>query len=131
MGRISKYISTFIAVVSLSNVGAFADVIPVMVIKGDFGALGRARKLDITKSMQEYCNGSGESCSVFCSETSFGQWRLGRRPICRVIYRCPDGNTRSAEAAREELIMLRCDSDPGEAPPLDTIEPPRYQPPGR
>jgi hypothetical protein len=83
----------------------------VVVLEGRFGTLGLPTYLDITARLRELCVPGSAHCEVFCSETSFGRYALGKRPICRVLYRCPDLSTRSAEAAREEPIFLRC-SDP-------------------
>jgi hypothetical protein len=80
----------------------------VVVLEGRFGTLGSRSFLDITARLRELCANGSERCDVFCSETSFGRYALGRRPICRVLYRCPDLSTRSAEAAREEIIFIRC-----------------------
>jgi hypothetical protein len=80
----------------------------VVILEGRFGTLGAKSYLDITARLRELCISGSERCDVFCSETSFGRYALGRQPICRVLYRCPDLSTRSAEAGREELIFLRC-----------------------
>ena len=80
----------------------------IKVLTAQFGTLGGNQKLDISARLQQLCGAGSVSCSVFCSETSFGLSRLGRRPICRVAYRCPDASTRSVEAAKEEPILMRC-----------------------
>ena len=80
----------------------------VTIVEGRFGTLGARSYLDITARLRQLCGSGSERCDVFCSETSFGRYALGRQPICRVLYRCPDLSTRSAEAAREEMIFLRC-----------------------
>lgn len=100
-------------------------------LSGQFGTLGAKRKLDIVQRLQELCGTESDSCSVFCSETSFGLYRLGPKPICRVIYRCPNGATRSAEAAREEPILMRCEEQDSEqvAQPAEELQPPPYTPP--
>ena len=101
------------------------------ILSGQFGTLGAKRKLDIAQRLQQLCGTGGASCSVFCSETSFGRYRLGSRPICRVIYRCPDATTRSVEAASEEPILLRCEEAQPEAAeqPTQELKPPPYVPP--
>lgn len=83
----------------------------IAILAGEFGTLGNKAKLDITQRLQQLCGPGGERCEAFCSETSFGLYDLGRRPICRVTYRCPDGATRAVEAAREEPIVLVCRDD--------------------
>ena len=88
----------------------------IQIVTGVFGKLGRERKLDITVRLQQLCGAASKSCHVFCSETSFGRYRLGKHPICRVTYRCGAGFVRSVEAAREEPILMRC-PEPVEAPP--------------
>lgn len=100
----------------------------IVVISGEFGSLGSKRKLDIAVRLRQLCGMAGDRCDVFCSETSFGLYRLGRRPICRVTYRCVDGTVKAIEAAREEPIMLRCDEDidaEPEGPPPYTSAPGR------
>lgn len=88
--------------------GAATPKSGVTVLEGRFGTLGARSYLDITARLRQLCGSGSERCDVFCSETSFGRYALGRQPICRVLYRCPDLSTRSAEAAREEMIFLRC-----------------------
>ena len=104
------------------------------ILTGEFGTLGAKRKLSIVAPLQRLCGSEGDSCSVFCSETSFGRYSLGRRPICRVTYRCPDQTTRAVEAAKEELIVLRCEDEQAEGAdeeqaPIEQLQPPPYVPP--
>ncbi len=80
----------------------------ITILSGNFGKLGSRHQLDMTARLQQLCGDEGSHCDVFCSETSFGRYKLSRKAICRVVYRCPDGSTRSAEAAREEPILMRC-----------------------
>lgn len=102
----------------------------LVVLTGEFGTLGVKRKLDIVQRLQQLCGTEGQSCDVFCSETSFGRYRLGRRPICRVTYRCPGGVTKATEAAREEPILLRCPDDEAvPQPAVEQLQPPPYVPP--
>jgi hypothetical protein len=91
----------------------------VVILEGRFGTLGARAYLDITARLHELCVPGSERCDIFCSETSFGRYALGKRPICRVTYRCPDLSTRSVEAAREEMIFLRCGEAMPEAEPQD------------
>lgn len=88
----------------------------IQIVTGVFGRLGRERKLDIMVRLQQLCGTASRSCQVFCSETSFGRYSLGRRPICRVTYRRGPGFVRSVEAAREEPILMKC-PEPVEVPP--------------
>ena len=88
----------------------------IQIVTGVFGKLGRERKLDIAVRLQQLCGTASKSCHVFCSETSFGRYSLGRPAICRVTYRCGAGFVRSVEAAREEPILMRC-PEPVEVPP--------------
>lgn len=106
----------------------------IAIVAGEFGTLGDRHKLDIVARLQQLCGPGAPSCSVFCSETSFGRYRVGHRPICRVTYRCPDAGTRATEAAKEELLMLRCEDVEVEAegegqPPVEQLQPPPYVPP--
>jgi len=80
----------------------------IQIATGSFGTLGDKRKLDIVARLQELCGTGAQSCHVFCSETSFGRYSLGRDPICRVTYRCGAEFVRSVEALREEPILMRC-----------------------
>ena len=110
---------------------AQAPAAPIEVLSGTFGKLGKTRKLDIVAKLREVCTGADERCEVFCSETSFGRWRVGTKPICRVAYRCPDGTVRSTEAAKEELILLRCPYEVQPEPAVDELPPLGYTPPDR
>lgn len=80
----------------------------IEVITASYGTLGRERKLDIAVRLQALCGPDSLSCQVFCSETSFGRYKLGKHPICRVTYSCEAGLVRSVEAEREEPILMRC-----------------------
>jgi len=89
----------------------------IRIVSASFGTLGDKRKLDIVARLQELCGKGAQSCHVFCSETSFGRYNLGRKPICRVIYRCGEESVRSVEAAKEEPILMRCPSQRAEPLP--------------
>jgi hypothetical protein len=78
------------------------------VVTGVYGKLGRTRKLDISTQLRQLCGSEASSCTVFCSETTFGRYALGRHPICRVTYRCGADRVRSVEAAKEEPIIMQC-----------------------
>lgn len=103
----------------------------IVVLSGSFGTLNSARSLDVSAALRELCAGAGEQCDVPCSETTFGRYQLGKRPICRVIWRCPDGNVHSGEAPREDMILMRCARSGYRRidAPVDELTPPRYVPP--
>ena len=88
--------------------GASPENSAVSIVSGTFGTIGNSRKLDISRQLTDVCGAGSQSCQVFCSETSFGRYSLGRAPICRVIYRCGAQEVRSAEAMIEEPLLLRC-----------------------
>jgi hypothetical protein len=131
VGRIISNLFVFFAATTLIASNAVAHGVPMTVMRADFGTLSVKHRLDITQLIQDFCDCGGSNCTVFCSATSFGGRQAGSNAICRVIYRRPNGDTRSAEAALEEMIMLRCPAAPASAALLDTIEPPHYQPPGQ
>ena len=81
---------------------------PISIVSATFGTLGTRRILDITVRLQVLCGTGAQSCSIFCSETSFGRYNLGRKAICRVAYRCGPDFVRSVEATHEEPILMRC-----------------------
>ncbi len=118
-------------------VQAAADVVEavdesaIVILSGSFGTVDSARSLDVATALRSICAGADEQCDVPCSETTFGRYQLGKRPICRVIWRCPDGNVHSGEAAREETILMRCvRAGSGRVEPsVDEMMPPRYVPP--
>ena len=95
----------------------------IIIISGSFGSLGQQRKLDISRRLAEVCGAGSVSCQLFCSETSFGRYNLGRAPICRVTYRCGSNQVRSVEAMREEPLLLRCPDAEAEAPGRPLAEP--------
>ncbi|MDT0507340.1 hypothetical protein [Novosphingobium sp. MMS21-SN21R] len=103
----------------------------ITVLSGSFGTLNSAHSLDVADALRALCAGADEQCDVPCSETTFGRFQLGKRPICRVIWRCPDGNVHSGEAAREDTILMRCllASSQRVEPAVDELMPPRYAPP--
>ena len=73
-----------------------------------YGMPGTKHVMDITARLNELCGSGARSCSIFCSDTSFGHYNVGARPICRVTYRCGAEYVRSVEAAREEPILMQC-----------------------
>jgi hypothetical protein len=101
------------------------------VLSGSFGRPGAKRKLDIAEPLRTFCASATARCDVYCSATSFGHYKLDRHPICRVTWRCPDGNVHSTEAAKEEQILLRCVRPEGGEPAPDNPTPTTYTPPGR
>ena len=124
-------IALAIALMLPSAVHAEAPIAPIDVLTGTFGKLSKSRKLDIAERLRSICAGADQRCDVFCSETSFGRYRVGTHPICRVAYRCPDGTVRAAEAAKEELILMRCPVDLLPEPAVDELAPLGYTPPDR
>lgn len=80
----------------------------IQIVTGQFGTVHGKFNRDITVRLQELCGPAAQSCHIFCSDTSFGQTRLGRHPFCRVTYRCGVSFVRSVEAKREEPILMRC-----------------------
>ncbi len=95
----------------------------IRIITGSFGTLGNRRTLDIVARLQSLCGLEAQSCRVFCSETSFGRYDLGRRPICRVTYRCGPSLVRSVEAMQEEPLLMKC-PDPNAEPATAPSSPP-------
>lgn len=103
----------------------------IEILSGVFGRIGKARKLDIVERAQSLCGTGANSCQLFCSETSFGRYSLGRKPICRITWRCPDGNVHAIEAAKEEPMLMRCSRPARIEAAVDELAPPTYTPPGR
>ncbi len=94
----------------------------IEVVTGMYGVPGAKHVLDITERLQDLCGSGAQRCSVFCSDSSFGRYRLGHKPICRVTYRCGNEEVRSVEAWREEPILMRCpDRRDEQAPPAATV----------
>jgi hypothetical protein len=117
MVRVIASSAAYAALLTLPSVAIAQDSVGggITILSGVFGKLGSSRQVDMTARLQQFCGQEGTHCDVFCSETSFGRYKISRKAICRVVYRCPDGSTRSAEAAREEPILMRC-------PALDDVE---------
>jgi len=80
----------------------------IEIVAGMYGMPGKAHVLDITAKLQDLCGAGAERCSVFCSDSSFGRYSLGPKPICRVTYRCGADYVHSVEALREEPLIMRC-----------------------
>jgi len=90
---------------------SFASIVSnphIEIVAGMYGMLGAAHVLDITQKLQDLCGGGAERCRVFSSDSSFGRYKLGRKPICRVTFRCGADYVHSVEAWREEPILMRC-----------------------
>ena len=83
----------------------------IVVLSGVFGQPGARGPIDIAARLQDLCGGTGASCDIWCAQSTFGGRDPGRHGLCRVIYRCPDGATRSTEAGRDEPILMRCPVD--------------------
>jgi len=80
----------------------------IEIVSAFYGKPGAARVVDITEKLRDLCGPGAQSCSVFCSDSSFGRYKLGHKPICRVTYRCGVDYIRSVEAWREEPVLMRC-----------------------
>lgn len=80
----------------------------IEIVTGMYGMPGAKHVLDITGRLQDICGPDAEHCDVFCSDSSFGRYNIGDKPICRVTYRCGANEVRSVEAWREEPILMRC-----------------------
>ena len=109
--------------IAMPRAAGAAEQAGILILAAQFGSLGLSRKLDIAAPLQALC-GTSTDCSAFCSETSFGLYRLGRQPICRVAFRCPDQSVHAVEAAKEDLIVMRCEGDL--APAAEDLQQPRY-----
>lgn len=94
----------------------------ITIISAIYGDPAKRRVVDISLRSQELCGRRALSCQIFCSDTSFGRSRVGRRAVCRVTYRCGASAVRSVEAAREELVLMRCadDADTGLLDPVSS-----------
>lgn len=103
----------------------------ITIVAGTFGRTGHGPLFDIAPPLRELCGNAKERCDVFCSETSFGHYAIGRHPVCRVAFRCPDGSLRSVEAAKEELIMIRCRAAQAAGPATEELPPLPYEPPAK
>lgn len=85
-----------------------ADDTHIQIVAGMYGMPGRKHVLDIAARLQDLCGTGAQRCSVFCSDSSFGRYNVGYKPICRVTYRCGKEDVRAVEAWREEPILMRC-----------------------
>ena len=103
----------------------------ITIVAATFGRTGHGPLLDIAPTLRTLCGNASDRCDVFCSETSFGRYALRSRPVCRVAFRCPDGSLRSVEAAKEELIMIRCRAARVGGPAAEEIPELPYEPPGK
>jgi len=127
ISRTATAIFLSIAATTLSSTHAASA--PIVVLSGNFGRIGGKHRLDIVTPLQSLCAGTTNRCDVYCSETSFGRVALGRKPVCRVTWRCPDGDVRSTEAAKEEPILIRCSSSARREPLVDELPVQTYSPP--
>jgi hypothetical protein len=129
--RIGKFPSRLVMAVALIVTGGATPAVgadngqAITIVTATFGTIGKRQPLDIGARLQLLCGRGAQSCHVFCSETSFGRYRLGSAPICRVVYRCGAEFVRSVEAMREEPILMRC-PDAAVAPLPDPSSPSSY-----
>ena len=107
IGRVILAACGILAMAQASFAGAVSNP-HIEIVAGMYGKPGRLHVLDITEKLQDLCGAGAERCSVFCSDSSFGRYNLGRKPICRVTYRCGADYVHSVEAGREEPILMRC-----------------------
>lgn len=117
---ICNSIATFVILSGTQTVSAAplaGDSPHIQIVTAMYGRPGARHVLDIAERLQDLCGSGAERCSVFCSDSSFGRYALGRKPICRVTYRCGADYVRSVEAWREEPILLRCPERREEAVP--------------
>jgi|GEM_PF-3992782 len=118
--RLSGFFLT-IGLLAWSLPGNAVEASGIYVLSGSYAKPGSGRRIDIAARLQDLCGRQGTSCDIWCAQSTFGGRDPGRHALCRVIYRCPDGSTRSTEAGREEPILMRCppaeadDHDPAAA----------------
>lgn len=87
----------------------------ISILSANVGKLHSPRRLDVSLRLQDLCGSHGSSCDIWCAQSTFGGRGLSKNAVCRVIYRCADGTTRSVEAARDEPILMRCPARSNEA----------------
>ncbi len=97
-----------------NGVASAASPEGIYILSGIYGRGGHIQNVDVTRRLQELCGTGGSSCGIWCAQSSFGGRDYGRHTQCRVIYRCPDATTRSAEASRDEPILMRCRASDGD-----------------
>ena len=83
----------------------------VQVMSARYGGRNDVSPRDFTAGLQQSCGESSTYCEVFCSEPYIGRALRGhylRHPLCRVVYRCGSQTTQTAEARKNETIVLSC-----------------------
>ena len=111
MLRIAMAIIVILDLICFSSLASAAEIQGLVIISGQMGRPDGAHWMDISARLQSICGAQSPSCDIWCARETFGGHNLGRHGICRAIYRCPDGSTRSTEAARDEPILMRCPDD--------------------
>jgi hypothetical protein len=108
MLRVTMAIFAILDLFFLTSAANAGDVGGLTIVSGQFGRPGGAHWIDISARLQGLCGTQGTSCDIWCARETFGGGKADRHAVCRTIYRCPDGSTRSSEAGREEPILMRC-----------------------
>ena len=131
--RIGQAVLAFAAAFAASSAVVSAQITAeqITIVAGTFGRTGHGPLFDIAPPLRQLCGNASERCDVFCSGTSFGHYMLSRKAVCRVAFRCPDGSLRSVEAAKEELLMIRCQAPRAAGPATEALPPLPYEPPGK
>ena len=86
----------------------------IKIVTATYGARDSATQKDFTAKLQDLCGDEAKSCESFCSKAVVGEAKNGfhipfiAAPICRVVYRCANELTRTAEAQTGDILFLNC-----------------------
>lgn len=101
----------------------------ISVLNGTITSAGGRNPQVVAPVIQALCAEAAEQCDIFCSEDSLGRAEFKNHTLCRVTWRCPDGNVRSVEASKDEIIPIRCLRVRQEQLAVDQLPPLTYSPP--
>lgn len=85
------------------------------IVSAYYGKPGASHPFDFSLRLQQTCGDRSTTCESFCSKAQIGGPRSGllkmpfhAAPVCRVVYRCGQETTLTAESEDGETLTLSC-----------------------
>ena len=90
---------------------------PIHIVSALYGRVQDSRPLDFSQRLQQTCGSSASYCEAFCSKAVVGAHSrlhapFGAPPVCRVVYRCGEEETKATDAWDNETMILSCRTAP-------------------
>jgi hypothetical protein len=100
--------------VACAGAASAAEESTIQIVKALYGPPGAANPRDFSVRLQQTCGEKSGVCESYCSKALVGVSHQRLRPpfsappVCRVIFRCGESETRATEADSNETLVLSC-----------------------